>query len=650
MAPTDDGPDSLPVDPALLRAIFESMPEAYMRADMQGRFVLVNPSAARLYRYDSPSEMIGLSVDELYAEPGVRAGLLERLRSRDRIVDFVALSRCKDGSTFWASLNAQVVRDASGSMIGTEGYVRDVTERKAAGEALRRSEARFQKAFEHSPDAIALNRMKDGLYIDVNQGFLELTGYERNDLIGRTSLEMSIWVDPADRDRLVRGLRDSGEVVNLEAWFRGKGDRQVLALMSAGVIDLEGEPHILSVTRDISELRRVAAENAELESRLRQVEKMESVGRLAGGVAHDFNNMLGVILGHTELALKDTDPSHSTYADLLAIQQAARRSADLTRQLLAFARKQTIARQVVDLNLLVQDGLKMLRRLIGEGVSLRWNPSPDAVPVNVDPAQMDQVLTNLCANARDAMSGTGVLTIETRVRKVDESERASLHAPTAGPYVALRVQDTGVGMAPETLVRAFEPYFTTKEQGKGTGLGLATVYGIVQQNGGFVEVDSQLGHGTTLTVHLPLHLSPAVETGSSAGEEEPFEPVADAGQETLLLVEDEPAILALAARMLELKGYVVLRAATPEDALRLAAQHRGGVHLLITDVIMPGMNGRELAAQLRSAWPNLKCLYMSGYTADVIARHGVLDAGVHFVQKPFSVADLATKVREALDE
>jgi two-component system cell cycle sensor histidine kinase/response regulator CckA len=385
-------------------------------------------------------------------------------------------------------------------------------------------------------------------------------------------------------------------------------------------------------------------ERRSLESQLQQALKMESVGRLAGGVAHDFNNMLGVILGNAELALTQMDLTHPLYGPLEEIRKAAVRSADLTRQLLAFARKQPVAPKVLDLNDTVAGMLSMLRRLIGENVEVRWQPAKELWPVSVDPSQMDQVLTNLCVNAREAISGVGTITIESGNRTLDEVDCVGHMGCRPGDYALLTLTDDGCGMDKDTLSHLFEPFFTTKVMGKGTGLGLATVYGIVTQNHGFIDVHSEPNLGTTFKMFLPRHVGKIGLARPDTGA-----PEAQRGREVILLVEDELAFLRLTRKMLEHQGYTVLAATTPGEALRLAREHTGEIHLLMTDVVMPEMNGRVLARNLLLVFPHLRRLFMSGYTADVIAHQGILDEGVHFIQKPFSTETLAAEVRGALD-
>ena len=752
---------------------------------------------------------------------------------------------------------------------------------------LRESEELFRLTFDASPDAVNVNRLADGLYVDVNAGFIKLTGFSRQEVIGKTSSEIQIWHDPADRAELVRRLGEQGWCDNLEADFRCKDGRLATCLMSARVINLDSVPHIISITRDITARKRVENENRDKQGMLarteeiakvgswewdvqqdqvrwseqlcrifgldpgttppslaqhaslyvaedlarlkeavavcvaegtpyrlalraqrpdgtirhviargqperdqaglvhrlvgslqdvteitrseaererlllaieqvgeaivitdplgniqyvnpafeqvtgytrdqvlgenprllksgqhdqafyehlwqtisaggtfqgqmtnrrrdgtlyteeatispvrdaagqivnyvavkrditeqlrlaewyRQSQKMESVGRLAGGVAHDFNNMLSVILGHSELALTGVDPSEPLHGELRAIHDAARRSSAITRQLLAFARKQTIEPRVLDLNATVEGMLKMLRRLIGEDIDLVWRPDPRLWPVKMDPSQMEQVLANLCVNARDAIAGGGQITIETRCTSFDQDYCQAHAGFVPGDFVMLVAADNGCGIGREILDNIFEPFFTSKGASGGTGLGLATVYGIVKQNNGFINVYSEPGQGSIFRIYLPRHPGEVPAEGPKPQRETPL-----ARGETVLLVEDEPAIRLMGEAMLDRLGYRVLVAGTPPEAQALAEEHGGGIDLLVTDVVMPVMDGRQLSEQLKGRFPGLKTLFMSGYTADVIAHRGVLEEGVHFIQKPFSLQELGRKVRGILD-
>ena len=417
-------------------------------------------------------------------------------------------------------------------------------------------------------------------------------------------------------------------------WVNGRGELK---------IDPTGNPlFLIGTIQDITERKQVDAEKTKLEGQLQQAHKMESVGRLAGGVAHDFNNMLGVILGHLEFALEQVPPTQPLHADLKEVQKAARRSADLTRQLLAFARKQTIAPKVLDLNEMVDGMFKMLKRLIGENVDLAWTPGAELWPVKMDPSQIDQILANLCVNARDAVGEAGGKVIIATGNVVVDKDSCQEHPELEpGKYVRLVVTDNGCGMNLDTQGHLFEPFFTTKGLGESTGMGLSTVYGIVKQNHGFIYVSSEPGKGSTFTIYLPRHRDAAAQLTADAP--------AARGHETVLLVEDEATILNLTRKMLERQGYTVLAAGSPGEAIRLAREHAGEIHLLLTDVVMPEMNGRDLAKNLLALYPRLRQIFMSGYTADIIAHHGVVEDGAFFIQKPFSGQELAAKIREALD-
>ena len=396
--------------------------------------------------------------------------------------------------------------------------------------------------------------------------------------------------------------------------------------------------------RFISERKRVEEQKMKLEGQLVQAQKMESIGRLAGGVAHDFNNMLSVILGHAELALKTVSKKQPLHEDLEEIRSAAERSIELTRQLLAFARKQKTTPVVLDMNKTVDGMMKMLRRLLGEHIDLVWQPANPPSSIQMDPSQLDQIMVNLCVNARDAIGDKGRITIETSSTVFDKTTCVQHAGAKPGPYVHLSVNDNGCGMDAETVAQIFEPFFTTKESGQGTGLGLATVYGIVKQNQGIIEVDSEPHRGTTFHIYLPQ-----VENLSPPQTKEKVDNTAKPCQATILLVEDEPAILRMGKLMLERQGYTVLPAGTPDQALQWATEYPSSIHLLITDVIMPEMNGRDLAKKILSVHPHLKILFMSGHTSDILSEDGVLNKNIHFLQKPFTIQSLTSTTSDALN-
>ena len=511
----------------------------------------------------------------------------------------------------------------------------------------RQAEAKLRKlslAVEQSPASIMITDSNGDIEY-VNPAFYRVTGYTAEDIVEKNLRDLKTSMTTDEEYQLLWETIAGGKTWQGE--FSSKRKSGELVWVSACIAPVYDDNgiimHYVAIEEDITARKHEEKEKAKLEGQLQQAQKIESIGRLAGGVAHDFNNMLTVILGHANLALMKMDKTHPLYVSMEEIRKAAERSADLTRQLLAFARKQTIAPKVLDLNVTVAGVLSMLQRLIGEGIRLTWRPAVNLWPVKVDPSQIDQILANLCVNARDAIADVGKITIETENRILDSNYCSAHPGARPGEYVRLSISDDGSGMDKEILAQIFEPFFTTKVAGEGTGLGLAMVYGVVKQNDGFINVYSEPGMGTTFTVYLPKFEGEVGQTRP----EGVFEPVLR-GQETILLVEDETAILKIATIMLEDLGYTVIATNAPSDAIRLVAEHIGEIHLLLTDVVMPEMNGLDLAKELLSLHPQMKCLFMSGYTSNVIAHHGVLNEGVKFIQKPFTLKDLAAMVREVL--
>jgi len=620
------------------RALVEGLPDIVMRFDREGRHLFVS---------DNVRETVDMEAAQFIGKTHAEFGFPEaQCRFWDDAIRQVFDSGKPSETEFAFEGKAGPVifnwrllpeRDARGAVSSVLSISRDIT-------AHRKAEQEYQTLFREMLDGFALHEIildtagtpVDYRFLAVNPAFERMTGLKAGDIAGRTVLEVlpgteRHWIETYGKVAL------TGEPIQFMNHSAVLGKHfEVTAFRPA-------PGQFACIFQDITSRKRAEEEKEKLQSQLNQAQKMESVGRLAGGVAHDFNNMLSVILGHVEMVLERVDPGQPLFADLLEVRKAAQRSADLARQLLAFARKQTVAPKVLDLNETVEGMLKMLRRLIGEDIDLAWLPGGNLAPVRVDPSQLDQILANLCVNARDAIAGVGKITIETGAAALDKAYCAEHAGFVPGEYVLLAVSDNGCGMDAETLGHLFEPFFTTKELGKGTGLGLATVYGAVKQNNGFINVYSEPGHGTTFRIYLPRHAAKTVRPAEKGSEE----PVAR-GHETVLLVEDEPAILEMVTMMLKREGYTVVGAGTPGEAIRLAREHTGPIHLLMTDVVMPEMNGRDLARNLMSIYPGINRLFMSGYTANVIAHHGVLDEGVHFIQKPFSMEDLAVKIREAL--
>ena len=514
---------------------------------------------------------------------------------------------------------------------------RELREAKARA-ALRASEASYGTLVEHAPVGI-YRSTPQGKVLSVNAAVVRMLGYDSAAEVLRLDMARDVYADPAERQRLVdRDTYTDRQYDDVEAtWKRRDGHLLTVQLSVRAVRDGTGHvEYYETFVRDVTDQRR-------LQQQLLQSQKMEAVGRLAGGIAHDFNNLLTVITSYSDLLLEDLGTDDPKRSDVEQVRKAADGAAALTRQLLAFSRQQVVEPRVVSLNAVVESLQKILRRVLGEDVDLATTPGPDLGAVRADVGQLEQVLMNLAVNARDAMPTGGKLTIETGNVEHDPAFARGHGAVAVRQFVMLAVTDTGVGMDEATKARIFEPFFTTKEPGKGTGLGLATVYGIVQQSGGFIWVYSEPGHGTTFKIYLPRVDAPAEGVAVTA-----VAPVGR-GTETVLLAEDAAAVRAVARQVLERQGYTVLEAPDGELALHLAQRHSGPIHLLLTDVVMPGMSGRQLADRLAPARPDMKVLYASGYTDDSVVRHGVLEEGMPYLQKPFTPESLARKVRDVLD-
>jgi PAS domain S-box-containing protein len=519
-----------------------------------------------------------------------------------------------------------------------------VDERQRAEDDLHASETRYRRLFESAKDGILILDAKSGQVVDANPFLISLLGYSHADFLGKNVWDLGPFKDVALSRDMFRELQEK-EYVRYDDLPLETRDGRLINVEFVSNVYLVGQSKVIQCNiRDITEHKRTEEVRKKLEEQLQVSQKMEAIGSLAGGVAHDFNNLLSVILSYTEFALLDLREGDPLKADLLEVKRAGERAAGLTRQLLAFGRKQLLQPVPLNLNQVAEGIEKMLRRILGEDIDFLQVLAPDLGLVRADPGQIEQVLMNLVVNARDAMSEGGKLTIETSNVDLDEKYAAHHVAVEPGRYVQLAVTDTGSGMDEQTKAQIFEPFFTTKEKGKGTGLGLSTVYGIVKQSGGNIWVYSELGLGTTFKLHLPREFSAKATSSRLRAILK-----SAAGTETILVVEDEEAIRKVAARSLNVAGYRVLSAAAGDEALQISARHPGNIHLLLTDMVMPHMSGRVLAQELMKMRPAIKVLYMSGYADNAFVHNGVVDEGTHFIGKPFTATDLAHKVREVLD-
>ncbi|MBF0303376.1 MAG: response regulator, partial [Desulfamplus sp.] len=623
--------------------------------------------------------IIGMAEKMVKGEKGVTTYFFDQIREKKTVTikKHAVYMPIRVGNTFWSVV---VASSESEVLSGIDSFGRKLlavigmfftgsfffiyygirVRRILREEALRRNSEKTARALLNIPNAAAFLIDRNAILIDANETMAKWLKMSVSEIIGKCIWDIFPPEVTMKRKAHFEGiLRDKKQVI-YEDERQGIWRESIIT----PILDDIGEVSKVAVFAfDITWRKEAEAENEKLQQQLLQSQKMESIGRLAGGVAHDFNNMLGVIIGHVELLLYQvkiaghTDTAAELSAGLSAISKAANRSADLTRQLLAFARKQIVTPQEVNLNEAVEEMLSMLERLIGENIELAWIPDQNIGKVMIDPSQIDQIMANLCINARDAIQYMGKITIETGNSFFDDAYCADHVEALPGSHIMITVSDNGCGMDKETLSQIFDPFFTTKDINKGTGLGLASVYGIIRQNNGFINVYSENGKGTTFRIYLPEY-----DSHKDKYEDDNYDNSVDAkngstykagpspvtGDETILLVEDEEWLLELGETMLKRLGYTVLSASTPEEAINITQTYSGEIDLLITDVIMPEMNGRELAKKLLEVRQNMQCLFMSGYTANVIAHHGVLDSGVNFIQKPFSIQELGQKVREAL--
>ncbi len=628
----------------------EQSPTSIVITNAEGIIEYVNPKFEELTGY-SLQEAMGNSPKLLKSGqlPDDHYKSLWETISRGEIWRGEFSNKKKNGELYWEYASISPIINEQNEITHYIAIKEDITERKQFEDALKESENRTRTTLNSISDAVFLHPlMKEGFacFVDVNDTACKTYGYTREQFLSLRATDITLKVD-ADlhsKHKYRKVLSDEKRMVIDAIHVKNSGEEFPVEIISS-VIELSGVPTILSLVRDLTERKAADDRHEKLQVQFNQSQKMETVGRLAGGVAHDFNNMLGVIVGHCELALYEEGLSGKTLSHLIEIRKAADRSANLTRQLLAFARKQTINPVVLDLNTTIEDMLKLLRSLIGEDIDLAWLPGTKVWPVIMDPSQLDQILANLCVNARDSITDVGKVTIKTSSVTFDDNHCANHPEAKPGPFALITVSDNGCGMNDETKEKLFEPFFTTKPTGKGTGLGLSTIYGIVKQNNGFITVNSEIDSGSTFKIYLPSHLGQSV---SEPTEEEKI--LLERGNETILIVEDEPAILSITAGILERQGYTIYSTSSPEEAIRIAEKSETDIQLLVTDMVMPEMSGKDLAEKLLKSHPALKCLFMSGYTSDMISNHGILHEGVNFLAKPFSLSDLTSLVRKTLDD
>lgn len=515
---------------------------------------------------------------------------------------------------------------------------REMKMRTDAQAELRSSREKLAKIFQAIPDPVSISTLEEGIFLDANEAFFRMTGYSREEVIGSTSVSLRIWYSPSDRARVVDLVRKQGNVRNLEAKLRSKTGESRVVLVSAELMDIDGKPSVLFESRDITERKT-------LESELSRSQKMEAIGRLAGGITHDFNNLLTAIDGYCELALLKLGKPEQVRSNILKIKEVKETASSLVRQLLAFSRKQKVKPRSLDMNRVIENMQSLLKQFIGEDIELKTHLQQGIGNVYADQGHVEQIIMNLSLNARDAMHKGGILTISTRRVELEENVAAKHPDLKPGDYIKLEVSDTGVGMDEETMAHVFEPFFTTKEASKGTGLGLATVYGIVRNNGGSISLRSEPGKGSTFEVFLPV----SEEAPEAALRKAGRAPVRG-GSEVVLVVEDNPYVLDLVTEVLGSIGYTLLKARSGKEAMDICASHPGHIDLVIADVVLPGMDGPAIVKNLLKRYPRMKILYITGYPGDVVSLYGIPDTERHLLQKPFSASALAEKVREVLEE
>ncbi len=628
------------------RSLFEGIPIGLYRTTPEGKIIDANHALVTILGFPDGRSLLGVSSTELYVNIDDRNRFLEMTMEQKTVRDYEAQLRRYDGKIIWVRNNGRAVSDEHGRISFFEGSIEDITERRRTEEAIRTSEANYRAIFDNANDAIFIHDTETGAILDVNRKMTEMYGYTPDEARRIDVEAISAGEKPYSQEEAIaliqKAASDGPQIFEWRA--RNKTGDIFWVEVNLKRVNIGGSDRLMAIVRDISERKTVEEEKKRIEEQFRQSQKMESIGQLAGGIAHDFNNLLTAVTGNIALAQMNLSSRDSVQQHLDEAAKAVDSAAALIRQLLAFSRKQIIQPQVVNLNDLITEMQRMLVRIIGEDIELSIRPGGGPVSVKIDPGQFEQILVNLAVNARDAMPQGGKLTIETTVLDPDDEYRRTHADIPPGRLVLISISDTGSGMSDNVKKHLFEPFFTTKPPGKGTGLGLSTVYGSVKQSGGSIEVQSVEGGGTTFNIFLPVTAErPAGSAAVKSVSELP------AGTETIFLVEDEDSVRKLVVTHLKRLGYTVRDYPGGPEAIAAAGSHSGPIHLLITDVVMPGMSGAELAKHISEILPGIKILFTSGYAREEIYHDGVLDKGIHFLSKPYTPLALARKVREVLD-
>lgn len=628
------------------RAALRNLVDAVIAVDEEEQVVLVNKAAERMTGWKQV-ELEGKPISQVIQFTSERADvalkhLLELVLQTGDCVNIGNHTSLltREGTTHFITGTVSPIQDDTGAIMGVLLTIDAQPNRPSLG----LSQEDLQLFIENAPVAIALFD-RNMRYLATSRCWLEDYKLSSDGLLGKSHYD--IFPEIPAHWKIAHQQCLAGVVLHDEEKFvRENGSVQWIRWVVQPWHESNGTiGGIVILTEEITKRKELEEENKQLLEQFAAAQKMESIGRLAGGVAHDFNNMLNVILGHVSLTLLDIDSTNPLYENLTEIRDAAERSAELTQQLLAFASRQVIAPKLLDLNDTIEDMIKMLRRLIGEDIEFVWHPAAGLGLVKMDPSQVDQILANLCVNASDTISGIGKITLETKNIDFDQPFCATHQGYSPGNYIMLAVSDTGAGMDQATLANIFDPFFTTKKAGKGTGLGLATVYGIIKQNKGFIHVDSEPGKGSTFQLFIPRQ-----QSGTTSNATRHISQTPHGIDEVILLIDDEPMLSKISKEILESLGYEVLVASSPREAIHIAQEFEGTIDLLVTDVVMPEMNGRDLYQNLKTILPKLKVLFMSGYTVNIIADNGVINDDVYFLQKPFTRNELAVKVRQIIEQ